>query len=423
MTCTRTLKIKRLLFAWLAMVSLILATACGKKDGGSGDPAPAPAEANKPNGKQEAPKDEKKEKGPGAGSSAQEKSGDESAKVGGKKNARGGEVILDPRGRRSSEIFEASENLGPTRPGNKFADDLYFSGAGQDFLREQLIDIVSSQDDAGQRRRNSEFAREIGLVTVEVNWPERSVNISIAYKKSGKKITPPDVKAVVGRNLQFKGFEKSQKVSLTGACMDLPERLKAAQHPCHTVHLRLERGERGSTSVAHVLTRLSPVYFTFPENPGTTRNGDYDFVSNILEQSVANPGGFGTIHSLGLYTSEVIGGASEFAVVMKLNPNSRTQLSQMFGLQGPLVKPAEAMELDEAIDMVSNVDSDASRSGDRSVLKNLIREARLIRNDGRGNMQFNLVIPNRRRGEGEDDVLRLTIARIHNETRGALVLR
>jgi len=106
-----------------------------------------------------------------------------------------------------------------------------------------------------------------------------------------------------------------------------------------------------------------------------------------------------------------------FTIIMRLGvaDPSNPQTEQRLGFTGPLVKPADSTELNMPVNLLFT-------TGDKTAQRvaNTIREARLIRNDGHGNLQFDIVV--RKDSErGSEDRIRLTVARIHQPVRSLIL--
>lgn len=387
-------RIRRLIFAWLTVTTALAITACGQK---SDRAFPPPQTAPQPEpGPQEPQGDE----------TGEDQSGDQGG-------IEGGEVIMDPRGLKPKEIFAASERLGPTKPGRSAGKGLYYSGSGQDFLREQLIELVNSEPSRAQRIRNEDFAREIKLTTFEISKDGRA-KVSITLARKNGRLELPDVDMKPTGDRRYTGFEKTQGITVDAACMDASDR----DPGCNTVHLRLKRKVKGNPAVAHVIARRTAAYFYVQgQQPGTTGNTEYDKILEIFIKSVRNPGAAGTIRSSVFYTTEVMNGASEFAVMMSVGvPDQSGRLkNQLIGWHGPLVKPSRSMNVNLLV-KAPNVTREIRGQRVKVPFRNL-GTTHLVRNDGRGNLQFNITVSGR-----PTRVLKLTVARIHTPTRTELVL-
>lgn len=390
-------RIRRLLFAWLAVSTALAITACHKGER-SLPPTPTASPESEP--------------------APQEQTGDNDYHPGtGGGGVPGSEVILDPRGMRPSEIFKASERLGPTEPGRAAGKNIYYSGSGQDFLREQLMSLVNSERNRAQRARNEAFAREIRLTTFEVTRNQEP-KVSITLFRKNTRIELPDVIVKPNGDRLYTGFEETQNIAIDAACMDIASENEESLG-CKTVHLRLTRKEKGGVAIAHVLARKTSAYHYAQGNPAASKaNKEYEAIYNMLKSDY-QPGVDGTIQSLAFYTTEVINGVSEFAVMMSaVLPDKATGSlrKQLVGWHGPLVKPRRSMDLKllvKAPEVTRIVRGQRVKVPFRDV-----GTTHLVRNDGRGNLQFNIAVSRR-----PSDVIKLTIARIHTPTRTKIVLR
>lgn len=411
-------KIKVLFFTWLSVTVLILVAACNKKDGGQPPPpaaaAPAPVK-----------KDQEKKDGVSQSADKSEKSADSGSDSGALSKINGVEILMDPVGYSADEIFASSERVGEVQPGLeasvKSDPVLFYSGSSFDMLREQISDIVNTENDPEQTRRNREFAAKIGLVTFEVDWAKRATKISLIVREhSGKSIEIPDSFGKLDSKLHVKGaFNKDVKYE--AVCMDY------RGLGCWTTHVKLTlRTDRGP-AYAHVLARKTPGYIYADESVhnSKSKNSEFDFFFGLFRKSEQRPGASGTVKKLTFYTSEVINGVSEFAIFMRLgvsDPLGKQASGQLIGWRGPLVKPLSGSKLNLPVSTPVEVTGGehTSENGPARVA-NMIRETRLIRNDGRGNLQFDVTI-RKTSEETAEDTLRLTVARRHRPVR-ELILR
>ena len=332
------------------------------------------------------------------------------------------EVIMDPTGMTPDQIFSSSQTQGAAPLGTRASvikgEPLFYSGASQDFLHEQLREQADSEHNKAQLARNQKFAHEIGLATFEVNWSTREAKLSVNVTAEGKTKNLNYVGAL-DNELKISGHDASRGLSYEAICMDL-------SGGCHTTHVRLKQRVSGGTAVANVIVRLSNAYLYVDGNPpGASRNAEYDNLINLFLNSANAPGSPGSIQALGFYTSETIYGSSSFAILMRLgvqDPNKAAGDAQVMGLMGPLVKHSKSM--DESVH-IDNPPMEPTIVGKRtfmlsSVIVNTIREVRMMRNDGRGNLQFNITVRKNNQASSEDTI-RLTVARLQTESRSPIL--
>jgi hypothetical protein len=307
-----------------------------------------------------------------------------------------GEIVTDPTGLTPDQIFAASEQLGQAEVGLP-ADvvgepKLYYSGSGQDYLREQLSTIAG---DASEEDRK--FAERLGLSTFDVDWKTRSAKALVSIvKKNGKRETI-NFKGKLENSAKLTAGSLSKKpgVLLEATCMD-------ADGGCTTVHMKLQRKTKNDVlQTAHVIARKTSAHiYTDGNPPGVSQNREYDYLMSMFINTARSPGSPESVRSLEYVTSETINGRSEFAVLMKMGSTSHR-----LALTGPLVKPKSSNDLNLVLDPPGET---------KNSLGEIIREMRLIRNDGRGNLQFDIVV--RKNSErSSEDTIRLMVARKHPE--------
>lgn len=430
---TRThARLKQLLFAWLAVTALILSAACSKKsdDAPAAPPAPAPTatpKVTKP-GEISGKEDQKNDKKPAAGKGELDKNSGKSAQdsstsgEGDSKSPAVGEdeIVMDPTGLTPEQIFDASAKQGQPLPGRdggtSGSQQLYFSGAGQDFLHEQLQAMVETRGD-----KDNDLIRRLGMATFEVDWQSRKAKISISLRMVNGKKQTLDFRGSLDNKLTVKAGDLSQKpfVAVEAACMDL-------QGGCNTVHLRIRKKHGNSEQVAHVIARQTSAYlYTDGNPPGASQNPEYDNLMNVFLNTVYSPGGPGSVQAVSFITSEVIGGASEFAVLMRVGVKDRlnpTTYGQLVGWSGPLVKPKDSFDLNIPVSVApaTFTTQDGFRVKIESEMERTLRETRLVRNDGRGNLQLEVIV---RKGSAQasEDTIHLTVARKHVPTRDPIL--
>ncbi len=334
-----------------------------------------------------------------------------------------GEIVLDPTGLKPDQIYQSSAQLGEPAVGSQAAfntpSPVFYTGAGVDDLRDQLTAIALQETNSRQLALNKKFAKEIGMATVEVDWNVRSMKFSVDLGLQGQRANL-NFTGQLDNRLHVSGGSLGDKgVTFEAMCMD-------QNGGCHNVHVRLKRKVAGGTAVAHVITRLSNAYLYIEGNAaGVSHNHEYDNFMNLLLNTVSNRGGPDSVQALAFYTSEVIFGESDFAILMRLGvqePASPVGNPQMMGLIGPLVKPEGA--IDENL-IIANPPTEITRIGRHNFLlsneiANTIREIHLVRDDGRGNLQFDITV-RKASANASEDTIRLTVARWQTLTRDPIL--
>jgi len=331
-----------------------------------------------------------------------------------------GVVVMDPTGMTPDEIFDSSARQGHAFRGLKATTgghgvELYYSGAGQDFLHEQLLAKMNSES-ALQKDRDRKFAREIGMTTFEFDENKREGKVSLNLTVDGKK-TNLNFTGKLDNKMRLRAgnLKKGNGIAVEATCMDVGG-------GCHTTLIRVLKKVGGGTAMAQVVARLTNAYLYIDGNaPGVSQNPEYDNLMNLLLNTVTNPNGPDSVQALGFYTAETIGGQSNFAVLMRLgiqDANKPRGDGQVLGMMGALVKPAQSTNENFLIPGPPTI---ATVVGGRTFLlpteiANTIRDVRVVRNDGRGNLQFYITVRKSTAGSSEDTI-RLTVARLQEATR------
>jgi hypothetical protein len=427
MKSTAAGRVRNLLIAWVALSAMFMTVACNKNSGGGGKPGAGPAPAANP-----AVRGARGELDGTSGRPAMDRAhGGDKSKVGNVGTPEQSQddrlprssrsvIRFDPTGMRPEEIFASSANLPETVIGPKCnissgdGRELFYSGSGQDTLHEELKALIDRESDAAQRAADREFARELSLSHFEIDWQTRSVSLSFMTKRGGRRETVKTA-GVLDNQLTFRAGDLSKPpyMAVEAACMD-------AKGGCHTVHMKVREAVNGKVRTAHILTRESSATLFIQGNGlGVAANEEYDRFMRILLNTVDYPGATNTVKNLSLSTSETINGQANFSIVMRLGLTSG---EQSVAWTGPLVKAAGVDQLNVAVQSAPEVTTiDGQAVAMRGFISESIRETRLVRNDGRGNLQLEVTV-RKATPESREDTLLLTIARIHKPVR-SLVLR
>ncbi|MDX9731825.1 MAG: hypothetical protein RBT63_08655 [Bdellovibrionales bacterium] len=333
-------------------------------------------------------------------------------------------VYYDPSGLTPEQIFSRKQEIGNGLLGDLVRSDirsargetLYYTGAGQDTLREQLHVLVNNRAatlDADTLEGDRQFARVIRLADFEVDWSRRLGVLNFRFDRNGRE-TSARLEGYVDENMRFTvgSVYRHPYIEAEAACMDI-------SGGCRTVHVRVKDASTGKIRTAHLLARHTNATLYIEGNePGVSKNPEYDRLMSILLKTVKNPSSYNVVNKLTITTSETIGGASAFAVRMgfRLLDQTGKYVSDAMQFTGPLVKPQAS---DQAL-VGANVSSHLTYINGVAVpvsgrIVETVRGARLLKNDGHGNLQLEVTVRNVALGGAEDRVV-LTIARIHTPT-------
>jgi uncharacterized protein YdeI (BOF family) len=196
------------------------------------------------------------------------------------------------------------------------------------------------------------------------------------------------------------------------ACMDL-------SGGCKTVHVKIQDASSGKIRTAHMIARHTGASLYIEGNaPGVSKNPEYDRLMSILLNTTKNPSGYNVVNKLTLTTSETIGGASNFAITMHMNllDQWNRSMPDLVQVTGPLAKPKSSDQPNVGITVspaITVIDGEVVPVEGRLV--DVIRDARLLKNDGRGNLQVELTVRSATADASVDRIV-LTVARIHTPT-------
>lgn len=335
-------------------------------------------------------------------------------------------VYFDPSGQSPDQIFSKKTALDRAGAflGEKVASDirsgagetLYYTGAGQDTLREQLYVLVNNQEamlDAQSRAENKALAQSIQLSSFEVDWSSRRGKLAFKYLRNGNK-AQVEMEGAVDEVMQYRvgAITREPFIMADVACMDL-------SGGCKTVHIKIQDASSGKIRTAHMIARHTSASLYIEGNaPGVSKNPEYDRLMSILLNTTKNPSGYNVVNKLTLTTSETIGGASNFAITMHMNllDQWNRSIPDLVQVTGPLAKPKSSDQPNIGITVspaITVIDGEVVPVEGRLV--DVIRDARLLKNDGRGNLQVELTVRSATADALVDRVV-LTVARIHTPT-------
>lgn len=319
-------------------------------------------------------------------------------------------IVYDPTGLTPAQIFESSSRQGPAVIGNESdvangqsGEPLFYSGSGQDDLREQLQTWVNTKTRQERVRRDKDFSKRVLNGRFDVDWSTRAAVLDVTIK--GAK--GPRVYRFTGslsNRLLFRSgdLRKGNNLSVEAACMDL-------NGGCGTVYAKVQDATGGTVRTAHMIIRQTEAtLFTHAQGFGLANNPEFDALLETLVRTDHHAGELNALNSLKLRTSETINGQSSFRVEMGLRSAYNTQ--ETLNLGGPLVKPS----VDSMLDAQAQVLRSSSPAADT------IRQVVLTRNDGRGTLTLAVTI-RKATATAQEDTMDLTFSRIHKPVRPLII--
>ncbi len=349
-------------------------------------------------------------------------------------------VYYDPSGLTPDQIFnrKSAVDLAGAFVGERVRSDiisatgepLFYTGSSQDNLREYLYTLVNER--AGQqheiiREGDKKLAQTIQLSHFKVDWDSRRAELYFKLERLGSQgqvvMSRVTLKGPLDNLARFQvgSLKRAPYLAAEVACMDI-------SGGCQTVHIRVQDASTGNIQTAHLIARQTAASLVFAGNaPGVSKNAEYDRLVSILVNTEKQPAGENVVEKLTLTTSETIGGASNFSVNMKI------RLMDQYGrtggdtveVTGPLAKPRGnnnpniGLNVQPALTVINGEIVTTDSIGTQGRIVDTIREARLLKNDGRGNLQVELTVRNAVgesvEGAKEDRIL-LTVARKHTPT-------
>ncbi len=303
---------------------------------------------------------------------------------------------------------------------------LYYSGSSDDLLREELYTLVNENArtvDEKTRAGDKELAQTIQLSSFTVDHNLNRAELNFRFERMGPQgvIVPHNVtmQGPVDGLLRFKvgDLNSGPRMEAEVACMD-------NSGGCMTVHIKVKDFSTDCVRVAHMIARRTNATLYIEGNsPGVSKNAEYDRFMSLMLNTVYRPRGQNVVNHLTMTTSETIGGASNFSVTMKMrlmDQYGRTG-SDTVEVSGPLAKPYGhsrmnvGLNVAPALTVINGEIVPTAAIGTQGRIIDTIRQGRLIQNDGRGNLQFDLTVRSAAIGAKEDRI-RLTVARIHTPT-------
>lgn len=414
-------RVKRVLYAWIAVSVCLLAVACGEKKSG------APIHGVELPRATPAPKSEGAAAAPGASEldqdsaqTAQEEvttSTDKTASpwARAEKLARYDESL-----RVKVEMFDSSDLTVQERAlveAPLATQKFHFTGAAEDNLVALLKSRLDSVADEGLRVADRQFAQEIGLTSVNINWATRQFTVTALLERDGKRehhafggLLQNDLTGQFGRSTT------APEIRGDLVCMDL-------NGGCRNMRLKFvdTRGEMERT--AYVVVRDTPAWmYTKARHPDESTNAEFSRLASIFFNTIQYSGAMNTVRFLNLTTSETVNGSSTFVVTMKIRvPDSRFAGGgeQVLMWTGPLAHTAAgAIEIpvSNAVTVTQYGGVTVPLNHDNGHISDSIKKTRLVANDGKGKIQMAITIRANKPDVQEETIL-LTIAGKRNQVK------
>ncbi len=320
------------------------------------------------------------------------------------------QITYDPTGLTPSEIFARSARQGlPVTgdesdvPNGQSNEPLYYSGAGQDDLREELQTWVNSKSSSGVASRNREFAKRVLNGRFDVNWQTRQTTLDITVRgEKGARVYRFSSPLSNRQFFSSGNVKMGDKLAIDGACMDL-------NGGCSTVYVKVQEANGIKISVAHMIIRQTEAtLFTHAQGFGIANNPEFDALLETMVRTDHHSGELNALNSLKLRTSETINGQASFRVEMGIRSAYNTQ--ETLNLGGPLVKPAEDYNMTASAQLLRST----------SPAANTIRSVLLTRNDGRGTLTLAVTV-RKATPASQEDTMDLTFSRLHKPTRPLMI--
>ncbi len=422
-------RVKKIMFAWLAVSVCLLAVACGSKRKNIQPPVEAPrtppaspAEPSSAEPLASAPT-EKSELDADSGRAAQTPEGSPPQEGGAEWERAEKLARADESTRVRVETYDPSDftRLEQGRIGapSSAGGELAFTGAAEDNLVALLKDRMDGLADEAARARNLQFAKEVGLTSVDINWSSRTFRVAALLERYGKRehyffdgSLGGDLMGAFGNAGEWPNIEGDL------VCMDL-------NGGCRNMRIRLvDKQDPNAERTAYVVTRDTPAWmYTKAKHPDASGNQEFRRLAYVFFNTIARSGDVNTVNFLNLTTSETINGSSTFVATMKIRvPDNRFPAGgeQVLMWTGPLVALRGTSVADVA---VSNAVTVTRRGGvtvpldhDNGHISDSIRRTRLIENDGKGKIQLAITVRANAPGAQEETIL-LTITGHRNQVK------
>jgi len=272
---------------------------------------------------------------------------------------------------------------------------LQFTSAASDNLVALLKDKLDNVSDLSVKSANQEFAKQIGLTTVGINWQTRRFVVTTLLDRAGKR-AHYSFGGVLGDDLQgrFGSAKKSPNISGDLVCMDL-------NGGCRNIRIRLIDSQvESSPRTAYVVVRDTPAWMKIQaKHPMSSNNVEFQQLASVLFNTIENSGAPGSVATLGMVTSETVNGTSSFAVDMKLrlaHPQYPQGVDQLLIITGPLAKipvGRSVQVLSSPVPTLTTVDGlTIPVDPDHGFISDTLKQIRLVGNDGKGQVDLALTV-------------------------------
>jgi hypothetical protein len=174
---------------------------------------------------------------------------------------------------------------------------------------------------------------------------------------------------------------------------------------CQTTLVKVDLGYSGSASHIDIVFRQSvaDLYFKMSRGSG---NPEYDALKELAINTFDTHEGTNRVKTSKMNSWEVVNGRAGFNVVL------RTYDNQLLAFSGPLVSPQSGNSTNVTLKPLAkdpNEDNDGISNGGKLNLQNMIGEARLVANNGLG--QLRIVFKMRKFSTFKQDVFAITFMR------------
>ncbi len=298
-------------------------------------------------------------------------------------------------------------------PSNK--DGLLYTGAADDDTLAQLQQI-EKQLSSDQQDSNFKVAQAVKQVEVFQDISTREASVSVTIEE-GSRSEVYNVTGVMIENLStqvsainsVQGVRTSGSAKVTGKmqCLDIDVNAKLCSNLL--VSLDLKRGRSVSNIKVLVRHSAADLHFDLNESSG---NPDFEIFKDFLMSSALDRDTKTKIKTINMQSFEVMNGRSGFDLQIIGGNN------EFIGFRGELLAPATGSAVNLPVSITApRMLRDLSGANHLKLnLMELIRNVRLVMNDGAGKLKLKL--SSRARGNYALDVFTLTFTRKANAVIG-----
>lgn len=407
-------RVKNLLLFWAVAIGLILSVACAKKNDSpvrtSGTPAqpanpavPPPDDITGGRGKvpikdsKTATPDPKSPKPPATSSGGDDSTNDKLTDI------NMGDVS-DPSGLSPKEIFNGKNPVsmaGMEDSGfrNEKGEVLYYTDAGFDNLAPIYRDKVNGRSTGVEKALDKQISEALGLVAMKAAGKNGKVELSVKMESHK---TPYYLQGELKEGRALLAASNGPNMSADIRCMD-------ADKTCTVARVVLTETSAPNERQAAVIVRNTQASLYVEGRGEHSANPNVRRLMSVLLNTVKNPGGPQSVRKLRLITSHVVNGPAKFRVDMEMNLATQncSDAVQKISWAGFLVKPKNSDLVGQKLDFHAEFKGCSVGAN----LSDLIARSRLIRNDGKGNLELELVAT--ASDNAPEEAIRITIGRIH----------